>query len=217
MPTNATVTALSVQKNNPNRVSVFLDGDFALGIHQDLIVKYDLHTGRTLTPDEQAQLEADQRLIDAKQTALEYLAHKPRTEGEVRTRLQRDDYAPALIDDTIDRLHELDYLDDEAYAREYATNRFANKSYGHHRIRRELRDRGVAAPFINRALNQLEANVDFHSAARSLAEKYWHRVADEPHPLKQAQKLQGYLVRRGYATSTARAAVDAVQEAHSTP
>ena len=217
MPPAATVTALKAQKNNPNRVSLFLDGEFALGIHQDLVVKYDLHTGRTLTPEEQAQLEADERLIDAKQCALEYLAHKARTEGEVRDRLAQDDYEPSIIEQVITRLHELSYLDDEAYAHDFVKARFANKSYGPHRLRRELRERGVDAALIEDALTQLRETVDFQSTAQSLAEKYWHRVADEPHPLKQAKKLQGYLVRRGYASSTARAAVETVQDAHATP
>lgn len=217
MPPSATVTALKVQKRDTTRVSLFLDGEFALGIHQDLVVKYDLHTGRTLTPDEQAQLEADERLIQAKQCALEYLAHKARTEGEVRDRLARDDYAPSVIEEVIERLHELSYLDDETYAHDFVKARFANKSYGPHRLRRELRERGVDAAFIEDALAQLADTVDFQNEARALAEKYWHRVADESHPIKQAKKLEGYLVRRGYASSTARTAVDAVQSAHATP
>ena len=217
MPPSAEVTALKAQKNNSHRVSLFLDGEFALGIHQDLVVKYDLHTGRTLTPQEQAQLEADERLIAAKQCALEYLAHKPRTEGEVRDRLAQDDYEPSIVEQVITRLHELSYLDDEAYAHDFVKARFANKSYGPHRLRRELRDRGVDAGLIEDAITQLRASVDFRDAAQSLAEKYWHRVADESHPLKQAQKLQGYLVRRGYASSMARAAVETVQDAHTTP
>ncbi len=217
MPPSATVTALKAQKNNPDRVSLFLDGEFALGIHQDLVVKYDLHTGRTLTPEEQAQLEADERLIEAKQCALEYLAHKPRTEGEVRDRLAQDDYEPSIIEQVITRLHELSYLDDETYAHDFVKARFANKSYGPHRLRRDLRERGVDAGLIEEALAGLRDTVDFQEAAHALAEKYWHRVADESHPLKQAKKLQGYLVRRGYDTSMARAAVDTVQNEHATP
>lgn len=212
MSQSATITALKQQKNDPNRVSLFLDGAFALGIHQDLVVKYDLHTGRVLTPEEQANLEADERLIQAKQQAMEYLAHKPRTEGEVRDRLERADYSPSVIEAAIERLHELSYLDDATYAHDYVKGRFANKKYGPHRMRRELRERGVAPALIDEALAQLESRVDFPAAAQELAEKYWHRVADEPDPRKQAKRLRGYLMRRGYASSTARAAVETVQE-----
>ena len=109
-----TITALEQQTNDANRTSVFLDGEFAFGVHQDLVVKHGLRVGRTLTPEEQQEIEHDEQYVQAKQRALDYLAHKPRTEEEVRRKLRKQDVTDFVIEDVVERLYELSYFDDEA-------------------------------------------------------------------------------------------------------
>jgi len=205
-----TITSLEEQTHNAGRVSVFLDGDFAFGVPKDLVVKHNLHEGKTLTPEEQSDIERDEQYIRAKQRALNYLAHKPRTEAEVRRTLRNDDAPAPVVEDVVARLYELNYLDDEAYARDYAHNRFANKKYGPIRIRRELTERGVDRHVAETAVDTLFDDRDPMDAARTHAEPRWNRLADEE-PRRRKQKLYRYLRRRGFTSDTIYAVLDELE------
>lgn len=205
----ATITALDSQTHNDDRISVFLDDEFAFGVHQDVVVKHRLQVGDTLTPAEQQEIEREEQYVQAKQTALNYLAHKPRTETEVRRKLRRaDDVPDDVIEDVVARLYELQYLDDEAYAQDYVRNRFSSKKYGPVRIRRELVERGIDRHVAEEAVADLFADEDAAAAARQHAEKRWARLADEDDPRRRRQKLYRYLRRRGFTSDTINPILD---------
>ena len=206
--TSGTITRLESQVHNDDRVSVFLDGEFAFGVHEDLVVKHDLREGTTLTPKEISDIEVDEEYVGAKQKALDYLAHKPRTEQEVRRKLRQRDVSLPVIDDVIARLYELEYLDDEAYAHDYAHNRFSSKKYGPVRIRRELEKRGVDRHLAETAVDELFAEADATAAAWTHAEKRWPRLEGEDDPRRRRQKMYRYLRRRGFTSDTIRPILD---------
>jgi regulatory protein len=207
-----TITAIEAQKTNDDRASVFLDGEFAFGVHQDVVVKHGLRVGQTLTPEEQQEIEHDEQYVQAKQRALDYLAHKPRTETEVRRKLRREEeVSDVVMEDVVARLYELNYLDDEAYAEDYVRNRFASKKYGPDRIRRELRERGIDRHIAEEAVQSLFADKDLTAVAREHAEKRWKRLAGEEDPRRRKQKLYRYLRRRGFSSGTISPLLDELE------
>ncbi len=209
--TEGTITRLESQVNNDDRVSVFLDGEFAFGVHEDLVVKHNLQVGTSLTPEEIREIENDEQYVDAKQAALDYLAYKPRTEQEVRRKLQQRDVPPPIVDDVVARLYELEYLDDEAYAHDYAHNRFSSKKYGPVRIRRELEERGVDRHLAEAAVDKVFAEEDATAAAWTHAEKRWPRLEGEDDPRRRRQKMYRYLRRRGFKSGTIRPILDELE------
>lgn len=211
-PPQGTITSLETQVHNDDRVSVFLDGEFAFGIHKDLVAKHHLAVGTTLAAEEVRKIEQDEQYVEAKQTALDYLAYKPRTEEEVRRKLRRKDAPEPVIEDVVARLHELGYLDDEAYASDYVRNRFASKKYGPVRIQRELVERGVDRHVAERAVAELFEDEDPVAAAREHAEKRWARLADEDDPRRRKQKLYRYLRRRGFTSDTIYPLLDELEQ-----
>lgn len=205
------ITKLTVQKHNPERMSVFVEGTFAFGVHQNLVLEHGLHVGRTLTVEEQqAILEADQ-VTKARTRALDYLAHKPRTEFEVRRKLEQKEYASPVIERVVTYLHDRGYLNDEEYAEEYVRNRFASKGYGPVRLRQELRKRGVDRSLAEAAVDDFFEEADALDAAREKAEKGWARYAREEDARKRRDKLYRYLKRRGYTYDTIRQVIDEVE------
>lgn len=206
-PSTRRITRMEVQKKDTSRASVYVDGAFAFGVHQDLILKYGLHAGRALTIEEQQRVERDDLSMKARAAAFDYVAHKPRTEEELRRRLQQRDHHAEAIEAAVARLQELGYLDDASYADEYVRARFASKGYGPVRLRRELRQRGVAPVLIDRAL---EAHLDPEGrleAARDHGRKKWDRTEGEE-PRRRKLKTFAYLQRRGFTSDTIRQVLD---------
>ncbi len=206
-----TITKLGVQKNDPERANVFLDGEFAFGVHQRLILKHGLHAGRTLSPEEEQQITLEDAAEKAYAAALHYVAHKPRTEGEVRQKLSEKEIADDAAEQAVDRLRRLGYLDDAKYAREYVRGRMANKGYGPVRLRRELQKRGVDQRHIEDAFYHELDEEETLEAARAHARKKWKRLDPDEDPRRRRQKLYGYLRRRGFTSDTIRRVTETLE------
>ena len=76
------ITALQVQKRNPNRVNVHLDGEYAFGLAR--IVAAWLKVGQTLEEEKISELQADDARERAMQQAMLFLSYRARSEKEIR-------------------------------------------------------------------------------------------------------------------------------------
>ncbi len=210
---NGTITSIARQKKDSNRVSIFLDGEFAFGIHQDVLLEHGLHTGQVLSPEDVLLIQHADQYYVARTVALNYASQRPRTVHEVRQKLRQKSYEDAVIDAVTDRLTTLHYLDDATYARNYVRGRVNGRGYGPRRIQQELRRRGVDAAIIEAALAE-ELDVDHVlENARKQAAKRWTQLQREADPYKRRRKLQDYLMRRGFRHDTIRSVIEALESA----
>ena len=84
------ITALEPQKNNPNRINVYINSQFAFGISK--FVGIWLSMGEKLDDARIKQLLEKDTYEKALQTALRYIGHHPRSENEIRQRLIRSGF-----------------------------------------------------------------------------------------------------------------------------
>ena len=190
------ITALKQQVRNSARTSVFIDGEFAFGVHADLVVSEGLYVGQRLSESDLNTLLCGEKVLRGRSTALRYLAYAPRTEHQVRQRLTQEGVTKNELDDIITDLYELGYIDDRRYAVEYAVARFRNKGYGPDRILRELVEDGVSHDYVTEAITAAASSDMYIVSAKKLAEKFRDRVQGTLPERKK--KLTAYLVRRGY-------------------
>lgn len=206
-----TITKMTAQVKAKQRLSIFLDGTFAFGLHHDVVLEAALVTGQHLSIAQQQALKEADAFMRAKESAVRYLGHRPRTEAEVRTKLRRLGFGDSIIARTVARLYELAYLDDAAYAKLYVQRRFANKGYGPQRLRSELVRRGIARDLIDSTLAVFQEETDTLSKAREQGEKRWERLRNEPDRRKRQRKVSDFLVRRGFTYDTVRQVLDELQ------
>lgn len=208
---DGTVTALQAQQHDPDRVSVFIDGRFAFGLMVDLVVKAGLRKGLALTAREQEALLEQEEGLRARRTALDYIAHRARTETEVRRRLARKGFSEGATEGAVARMEELGYLDDAAYARAYVSERLSGRGHGPERLRADLRRRGVAPRYIEAALEDLVEPDDLRENALRHGRQRWERLASEPDPFRRKKKLSDFLARRGYGYDLIREVVEELE------
>lgn len=205
----ATITRIQVQRTNSDRCSVYLDEAFAFGVYQDVVVRFGLRKGQKLTVAEQREILAADQVHIAMATALHYLGYKPRTEREVRRKLDEKDLG-VVADRTIARLNELGYLDDASYAHMYVESRL-RRGYGPRRIRMELRRRGVANAQVEEALEEVVDADDRLEAAREQAARRWPRLQKVADPRRRRKKLYDFLLRRGFGYDLVRQVTDELE------
>ena len=192
-----TITALEIQKRNKERVNVYLDGEYAFSLA--LIEAAKLRKGQSLTDAEIDALCGEDDVTRSVDYAANFLSYRPRSVAEVRRNLEKKDLPEAIIEQAIDRLQQLGYVDDVAFARYWLENRDTFKPRGPAALRYELRQKGVAEDIIGAALESL----DPFDAARRAGEAKARRLRGLTREAFR-NKLGSFLQRRGFRYETTR-------------
>ena len=124
------ITAIERQKRNPERVNLYLDGAFAMGLPLDAVADFGLRAGVALSPMQIADLKELDDTAKATDAAIRLLTSRPRAVREIRDRLRRKEYGDETIERVIERLRDWRYIDDEAFARYWVENRESNRPRG---------------------------------------------------------------------------------------
>ena len=188
----AVITDISVQKRNSDRVSIFLDGEFAFGLLAS--VAEELRLGQELSESEIKRLQRQEQFEQAKQNAFGLVSRRPRSEFELRTHLSRKHFEADVIEDVVLRLRELALLDDMAFAEYWVEQRESFRPRSHMALRQELYQKGISLEIIDQVLE----TVDEVAAAGRAAEKRAHQWAGLPKETF-SEKMAGYLGRRGFS------------------
>lgn len=199
----ARITLLQLQRRRRDRVSVFLDEEFAFGISLELASG--LRLGQELDDEEIAALQAEDAYRVALDRAVRFLASRPRSRRELARRLGRDEIDEATLERVLARLEELGYVDDRAFAEWWVANRAAHRPRGRLALRSELAEKGVPRDIVEEAL---EGQDDADAALRLAMER-----RERYRGLDRAgfdRRLGGYLRRRGFRYEEVR---DALEEA----
>jgi regulatory protein len=197
-----TITALSPQETSTQRVSIFIDGTFALGVGLDALIREDLYVGKYVDEAQWSRLEATEQANRAFHSALRYLQVRPRSTAEVRERLQRKQFAPLAIEQAIERLRALDMLDDMDFARRWIESRNAHRPRGRSMLAEELRRKGIARDVIETVLQDAELLGNEQEQARKVAYAALPKYASIGNRETFQRLLGGYLQRRGFNYET---------------
>ncbi len=203
-----TITALRAQVKDADRVNVFIDGDFALGVSLSTITKAGLYVGKALNAEEYTRLERLESADKAFQAALRFLEARPRSATEVRERLTRKEYAPEAIDTALARLAQLELIDDAAFARMWVEHRQTIRPRGISALRDELRRKGIAAELAAHVLSDDELTGDEPERALALARAALRKHANAADRPTFMRRMGGYLQRRGFSFDIIRPIVD---------
>ena len=149
----------------------------------------------------QQQLSLDQAL----QKARHYCAYQERCHSEVKEKLYGFGLRKNDVEEALSRLIEDNYLNEERFAVQFAGGRFRLKHWGKVRIRYELKQRQVGEYCIKKALATINEE-DYDRALTKLAESEWESLKNEE-PFIRRQKVQAWLVRKGYETDRIQAAL----------
>lgn len=200
------ITGIEQQKKNPNRVNIYLDEQFAFGLYKASALH--LKVGDTLDDGNIQALEQKDAAEEAYQKALKLLNIRPRTEHEMRSRLQEYGFTDEIIDSVIANLLEKNYLNDQQFAAEWIENRTTFRPRGKRLLRIELMKKHVDEEEIQTALATLPEE---EQLVREAAKKYSNRLKglDESTFKK---RLYGFLVRRGFSYDDIKPILDEVWE-----
>ena len=136
--------------------------------------------------------DASEQQGAAHETALRLLAHRARSEQEMRKRLGLRGYPPAIVDAEVRRLRAAGLLNDEQFARAWVEDRLTSAPRGRRLLRYELLGHGVPAE----VADAVTTDVDDHDVALMLARRRAARLSGLDRSAFES-RLGSYLQRKG--------------------
>lgn len=217
------ITDISQQKNNPKRVNVFLDGEFAFGISFDLRYVKKLEIGKNIS-EKQIQLiirlDQIERLFNK---ALKFLSYRPRSEKEIRDHLlrkgrligieksedEKEQYEKS-VNLVIEKLKRVGQIDDNEFANWWVEQRKKFRIRGNRLIKMELLQKGVDKELIDEKLNRENKDEDLILAEKVALKKVvsYKRLDKNEFRIKMGQ----FLARRGFEWGVIKKVVDTLEK-----
>jgi len=198
MAEKRTVTAIEMQKKKVDRISVFLDGEFAFGLHQDVLLECGIAKGDELTAERIEAILALEERRRAKEKALRLLSVRSRSRKELTDRLNQAHYTPAAVESALAEMERLGFLDDAGFAKMWGRNRTATRPAGAFLLRQELRHKGLSDAEVEQGLQAAFQEQSEAEVARALAVRRKKILASLPEE-KAQKRLQDFLLRRGFS------------------
>ncbi|MGE5674638.1 MAG: regulatory protein RecX [Mycobacterium leprae] len=194
---SGTLTAMEPQRKEPKRRSIYVDGRFVLGLHEESIILAGLKTGK---PVDGARLVVAYRLDQEKRAwdeALFLLSITARARREVERKLTSR-YSPEVAESVLARLDRGGWLDDREFARSYVRSKPA---FGPQRLQQDLIRKGVDRQVAQAAIAELRDESDSFGAAREAAAARLSRMGEVDRTTAE-RRLASFLARRGYGFET---------------
>ena len=201
------ITALRIGKGRKKRVNVFLDDRFAFSLEAEVVIKEGLQVGQELSASQIEALAKSDHFHRCLNVATHYLGYRPRSEFEVRERLQRRGFDDNTIGVVIAKLKEQRLVDDMDFARFWKENRDAFSPRSQWLTRLELKQKGVTDDIIEEVVGTIDDGDSAYRAALSKARRLSRSdYQDFRH------RLGEYLKRRGFGYGVINLTVERVWE-----
>ncbi|MDO9546939.1 MAG: RecX family transcriptional regulator [Pelolinea sp.] len=196
-----TITNLETQKNDPNRINVYLDDEFAFGISR--FVGVSLKQGEKINESVIANLLDKDSKEKALQRALRFINYRPRTIYEVKEKLGELGFEEDVVESVLDELIEKRYLNDREFAENWVASRCQSKPRSHKMFHYELKKKSIPEPVIQAALESIP---DDEELALQLGKKYLRRFVNLDEN-DFSKKMTGILARRAFPFSIVKTAI----------
>lgn len=148
------------------------------------------------------QLNVDQ----ARRAAYDLLSRKAWSRAELTARLVRRGAPELLARQVVAELEAQGYLNDQAFARQWAEARASRQRLGSRRISEELRLKGIPRPLVEAAIREAFSEAPEEVQALEAARRRLP-VLSRRSATRVPAKLLDYLLRRGYPAEVARSVV----------
>jgi regulatory protein len=195
------ITRVEQQRRHKHRYNIHVNGEYAFGVHEDIVVKYRLLKDSVLTEQFINDVICEEERHGAFLVALRYIGRSMRSKKEVCTKLASKGYEEDIISSVVLKLIAEKLIDDNEYATTLTRQRMRMNKKGPLWIRRELIQKGISKVEIEFALAQFDERDEFEQALALAAKRWELRNGDE---ITKLRKIMNLLLRRGYTVDIAR-------------
>jgi regulatory protein len=205
------ITEVQTQRKRAERRSIFINGEFAFGISEEMYVKHALFSGRIVTRAFLEEVLGEEERYQARQVAMRFVNRRMRSLQEIEKKLAEREFTPDIIQNTIQFLREYNLVNDEGFARAYVNDQLLRRPIGRRRLQMELQKKGVDREQVGKILGSIVDDAGELANAMAAAEKKLPNLRGDD-PRKRERSLATFLTSRGFGWDVIKQVLAAVQE-----
>lgn len=193
------VTSIVPSPRKPGRFDIEIDGMPTATLSIDAIERFGLGIGAVIDDRTAVAIQRELAILQTYDRALNMLAARGRASAELRRLLVRKGEPADAVDIAIERLVSVGFLDDAAFARQFARSKGVSGGLSRRRLQQELGRRGVSRETGSEAIETVftEEGIDEEAAIERVARKKLRSLSSLDDATKR-RRLYSFLARRGY-------------------
>ncbi|OGE64917.1 hypothetical protein A3I48_03760 [Candidatus Daviesbacteria bacterium RIFCSPLOWO2_02_FULL_36_7] len=194
------ITEVIPQRKNPKRFNIFLDGEFAFGADEDLVVSRRLVIGKVITPEDLERILFEAEVGKLMERMYRWFGIRQHSEKEVRDyfRVRRkEEISQLTVDSLVEVLKKKGLVNDLEFAKAWVEARRRSKQKGIRVIKAELYQKGIDKEIMEQVISgQVTGDSEEELAKQALEKKlkYWKNL----NSLELKKKSYEFLARRGF-------------------
>jgi regulatory protein len=192
------ITKIEAQKRHKDRYNLYVNDEFALGVDEDIIIKYSLSVGKEVSDSFIEDVVKAEEVSKAFNYAVNLLSFRSRSTRELATKMKQKGYEQEPIDKVIEKLNYYGYLNDYHFSTQLVNDKQKFKHAGKNLLKQELYQKGVDKEIINQVIEEKVNDEEEYERALMLAEKKVKTLTKDDKNAKY-RKLSGLLARKGYS------------------
>ncbi|MDD5415598.1 MAG: RecX family transcriptional regulator [Candidatus Daviesbacteria bacterium] len=202
------ITQVEPQKKNPHRFNIFIDGEFAFGADEDLVVNRRLVVGKELTTSDVEKLLFEAEVGKLMERMYRWFSLRQHSEKEVRDYFKiknqqskikgKEQISQLTMDALVETLKKKGMINDLEFAKAWVEARRKSKNLGIRALRMELYKKGIDKEIIEEVLSE---PFDFAQGEEELAKQALEkkmRVWKNLDHLEFNKKAYEFLARKGF-------------------
>lgn len=210
------ITSVESQKKNQKRFNIFLDGVFAFGADEDLVVNYRLVPGKVIEQKDLEKLLFEAEVGKLMERMYGLFSVRMRSEKEVRDYLknlsfkrklkEKEEISDLVINLLVERLRQKGMVNDKEFAKAWVEGRRRSKQKGIRALKMELYQKGIEREIVEEALREKGEEESEEELAKQALEKKmksWKNLSQ----LEFKKKATEFLLRKGFEYQVARVVV----------
>ncbi|KIL47242.1 recombination regulator RecX [Jeotgalibacillus soli] len=192
------ITKITVQKKNKERYNIFLDGTYAFSVDEEVLARFRLSKNKELTDFDIGEIEYEDEIRKGFNKALFYLSYRMRSEHEIVLYLRNEhEMGDASIQETLHKLREYGYVNDEEFTKAYVNTQLRTSDKGPQHLQMALKDKGVSPGVIEAMLETIPFE-EWLERAKQVMQKVIQKNQKQSE-MQIKKKTQDTLARKGYS------------------
>jgi len=201
------ITKIEVQQKRKDRYNIYIDDEFRFGLDEGTIARLGLYEKMEIDNDLIFKIENEEVFSKAMNSSFSFLKARVRSRKEIFDKLKTKDYSDKIIDDVLNRLEELDFVNDEKFAQSFVSDRMKLKPKGKKILNFELKNKGISDLIIEKVLSENMTEEKEEILISGLLEKLERKYFGYSEAEKKEKTIK-YLLNKGFLWDNIKKVVD---------
>ncbi len=185
------------QVRNPQRKTIIFDDGSVFGISEDVFISHNFTIGSEINDDSFNNIVNEELKVKVYNSALRLLGYRMRSCAEMKQRLVEKKYPINIIEEVIDKLLKVGYLNDNEFANAFARDKVRSKKLGQMALRVEFIPHKIESDILEKAINIVYKQYPISDLIKQLLDKKKIQFGTKLDQ-KTKKRMQNLLGRKGF-------------------